>query len=81
MDSLFAPPSTVSTVSTSLTSFDMLLTPLDFFYIQNQHGRADAQKSGSHGSFFGVRRNSPRPSHHSRGSSECHQIPFFRLSS
>lgn len=77
MDSLSAPPSTMSTVSTSMTSFNTLLTPLDFFNIQNQHD-ADAQKNDRHGSFFGVRR-SPT-THHSRGSSEYHQIPFFRLS-
>lgn len=83
IDSFSTPPSMVSTVSTSLTSFNMPLTPLDFFYLQNQHGQADAQKNDRRGSFFGVRRSpAPRPSHHhhSRGSSEGHQIPFFRLS-
>jgi hypothetical protein len=57
------------------------VTPLDFSYIQNQHGQDDAQKNDRHESLFGVRRGpAPRPSHHSRGSSEFHQIPFFRLS-
>ena len=81
MDSLSAPPSSMST-TTSLTSFNVLLTPRDFFYVQNQHDQDDAQKNDRHGSFFGVRRSpTPRPSHHhSRGSSESHQIPFFRLS-
>ena len=81
MDSLSAPPSTMSTVST-FTSFNVLLTPLDLSYIQNQCGEDDSQKNDRHGSFFGVRRGpAPRPSHHSRGSSDFHQIPFFRLSS